>query len=126
MKNRHGSRMVALVALVMALTVSGVAVAGVDDVTWAYVQITPAVEQAFAEYGIGIETLLKASNELTGSEKMALSAVFGDDDVRPWINGLVNAEMWEYVVDNTTVAQMRVGGRVYRIGTPDAFDALYD
>ena len=125
MKKRIGMRAAAIVAVVMMVGISGSAFAGVDDVNVVPVEITETIQDAFAEYGISLETLQKSSAELTQAEKAALAAVFGDVEIRGWLNGLINGEMAPYI-DDGTVARMRVGGRVYLIGTSASMDAYLE
>ena len=107
----------AIVGIAMFAGVAGLAAA--ETVT---VDISPAIVEAYEEYGVGLDTLLKPSSELDASERRSLDAIFGDDEIRAALNGVVLSELWDAVEDEETIATVTLAGRVYQIGMPEAFE----
>ncbi len=117
-RKRNAKRIVAaLVGVAMVLGTIGMAAA--DTVA---VDPTFRVVEAYAEYGVDASTLAKASSELTAAERRALQAIYGDDDARGALNGIVIQELWKSIDDTETIATMTLAGRVYKTGAPEAFE----
>lgn len=115
--NKTKKRLVAaVVGFAMIAGAAGLAAADTIEVG-----ATPAMIEAYAAYGVDAETLMKDSEDLSAAERKALQAIYDNDDVRGAINGTVLSELWKSVVDDGTIATVKLAGRVYRVGTPGAF-----
>jgi hypothetical protein len=86
------------------------------------VEPTERIISAFAEYGIDAETLAKASDDLSAAERRTWQAMMGDEDARGSLNGVVLTELWKSVLDEETIATITLAGRVYEVGSPEAFE----
>lgn len=110
-----------LVAAVMGLAMIAGA-AGLVAATTVEVTATPAMIQAYADYGVDADALLKESDDLSAAERKALQDIYDDADARGAVNGTVLSELWDFVEDDQTIATVKLAGRVYRVGMPAAFE----
>ena len=118
MRSNKGSKRLVAMIVGIAMMAGAAGMAAAETVS---VEVTPVILEAYAEYGIDAATLGKASATLNAAERRALQSIYGDDDVRAALNGVVFQELWKYVGDDETIATMTLAGRVYNIGSPDAF-----
>lgn len=119
MSERNGKKrlIAAILGISMVAGIAGLATA--ETVT---VEITPAILEAYGAYGIGTDTLMKASQDLDSAERLALQRIYDDADARGALNGVVLSELWNAVGDEETIASITLAGRVYTIGMPEAFE----
>ena len=107
----------AILGLAMVIGMAGVATADT-------VEVGPSqrIVDAYAAYGVEADTLMKPSAELNTYERAVLDALYGDDDARGRVNGIVLQELWKAISDDETIATITLAGRVFRTGTPEAFE----